>query len=82
MIDVDHLALVKSINEFAGREVSYTELRFLFMHFGGKRSKLPDLLERFVRVYPQQLECCNRVGEGRQLQVWVRVRLPSSVGDI
>ena len=73
MIDVDHLALVKSLNEFVGEEVSYSELRFLFLHFGGIRSNLPDLLEKFVRVYPENLEWCNRVGGGQKLQVWVRV---------
>ena len=73
-LPINMLAVIRALDENVGRSVSYTELRYLFLFHGGQKGKLPEVLERAVRRWPECLEYDMRIGDGRRLEVWVFVK--------
>lgn len=80
MLKVDTLATVKALNECVGRAVSYTELRYLYKYHGGSKGGMAEPLELLVDQRPESLEWDNRIGDGRRLEVWVRVKQALTTG--
>jgi hypothetical protein len=73
-LNVDTIAVIKALDEATGRSISYSEIRHTFQHYGGTRRALAETLERVVARYPECVEWDMRIGHGRMLEVWVRVK--------
>tara|TARA_X000001382_G_scaffold95437_1_gene69869 strand:- start:2314 stop:2556 length:243 start_codon:yes stop_codon:yes gene_type:complete len=74
MLKVDTLATIKALNECVGRSVSYTELRYIYKYYGGSKGGMAKALELIVDQRQESLEWDNRIGDGRRLEVWVKVK--------
>ena len=74
MLKVDTLATIKALNECVGRSVSYTELRYIYKYHGGSKGGMAEALELIVGQRQESLEWDNRIGDGRRLEVWVKVK--------
>ena len=72
-LDVNTIAVIKALDEAVGRSVSYTEIRFIYLHYGGERRRLAERLEAVVAQYPSCIAWDMRVGSDRRLETWVRV---------
>ena len=75
-LTIDTLAVIKALDEATGRSISYSEIRHIFQHHGGNRRALAETLEDVVARFPDCVEWDMRVGHGRMLEVWVRVKAP------
>lgn len=75
-LDVDTIAVIRALDEATGRSTSYTEIRHTFQFYGGNRRALAETLERVVAQFPDCVEWDMRIGHGRLLEVWVRVKAP------
>jgi hypothetical protein len=72
-LEINVLAVIAALNERVGGEISFSELKYLYRFHGGQKGRLGDSLERVVRRWPDCVEWANRIGDGRRLEVWVRV---------
>ena len=78
-LDINTLAVIRSLNEQVGRSVNFFVLRDEYKWRGGEHKQFGRSLERVVARWPECVEWDMRQDSDRRMYVWVRVNRPIPV---
>lgn len=72
-LDINTLAVIRSLNEQVGESVNFFFLRDEYKWRGGDHKQFGRSLERVVARWPECVEWDMRQDSDRRMYVWVRV---------